>query len=383
MKILTVVGARPQFIKCKMVSQEICNDHEEILVHTGQHYDWCLSKQYFEELQIRAPDINLEVGAGSPVWQTGQILLRMEEVLRQNSPDMVLVYGDTTSTLAGALAAAKHNIPVAHVESGMRNYDKSMPEEQNRVLTDHISDLLFAPCESAVVSLRRERIVDNVYNTGDVMVDAMHEHLGLARKESMYKDFMHNQFTLATIHRAENTDDPAKLKAIIDAFLEIGDVMFSMHPRTKKRLEFYGLYNDFYERSSEKDEGVAIVNPVGYLDMLALEYNAKRIITDSGGVQKEAYVLGVPCITIRDSTEWVDTIKYGWNKLVPPETKAIVDAVRTFNPIQSKLIKGEFISMMRTLGGESTEIRPHFMGNGGASKKIASILTEWSEDRRL
>lgn len=389
MKILTVVGARPQFIKSKMVSQEIRKDHEEILVHTGQHYDWCLSQQFFDELEIPAPDVNLGVGAGSPAWQTGQILIKMEDVLKKYSPDLVMVYGDTTSTLAGALAAAKNNIPVAHVEAGMRSYDKSMPEEQNRVLTDHISDLLFAPCESAVISLEDENIEENVYNSGDVMVDATHEYLDKALKESKYRHFMPKQFTLATIHRAENTDDWVKLREIIAALLEIDNVVLPLHPRTKKRLIESRLYDDFYLTSYDEvdsivpGEKMVIINPVGYLDMLALEYNAKQIITDSGGVQKEAYVLGVPCITVRKSTEWVETLEYGWNMLVPPRKEEIVEAARMFDPIRSKLIEGEIISMIRTLCGEGTEIKPDFLGKGDASKKIASILTEWSEDRGL
>lgn len=327
MKILTVVGARPQFIKCAPVSRELRKEHEEVLVHTGQHYDREMSDLFFEELRIPRPDHNLGIGSGTHGHQTGAMLAGIEDLILQEKPDCVLVYGDTNSTLAGALAAAKLHVPVAHVEAGLRSFDRRMPEEINRVLTDHISDILLCPTGTAVENLRAEGITRGVHLTGDVMVDALLEHARVAKSSSVLADLglKEGAYRLATAHRAENTDDPKKLAAIMRALSDIGDVVLPCHPRTEKMLKNFGLYEEAARR-------VTLIKPVGYLEMLALESGAKTILTDSGGVQKEAYVLGVPCITMRETTEWVETVQDGWNVLVGSDHDAIVGAAREFVP---------------------------------------------------
>lgn len=327
MKILTVVGARPQFIKCAPVSRELRKEHQEILVHTGQHYDREMSDLFFEELKIPRPDHNLGIGSGTHGRQTGAMLAGIEEVILAEEPDLVLVYGDTNSTLAGALAAAKLHVPVAHVEAGLRSFDRRMPEEVNRVLTDHCSDLLLCPTETAVENLRREGITAGVHLTGDVMVDALLQHAEVAKRSPVLADLglERGHYRLATVHRAENTDDPARLAAIMRALGDLGDVVLPCHPRTEKMLKKAGLYEEAKRR-------IRLIPPVGYLEMLALESGAKTILTDSGGVQKEAYVLGVPCITMRETTEWVETVEDGWNVLVGSDYDAIVRAARTFAP---------------------------------------------------
>ncbi|MBP2144654.1 UDP-N-acetylglucosamine 2-epimerase (non-hydrolyzing) [Methanofollis sp. W23] len=327
MKILTVVGARPQFIKCAPVSRALRKEHEEVLVHTGQHYDREMSDLFFEELGIPRPDHNLGIGSGTHGHQTGAMLAGIEDLILQEEPDCVLVYGDTNSTLAGALAAAKLHVPVAHVEAGLRSFDRRMPEEINRVLTDHCSDLLLAPTRTAVENLASEGITRGVHLTGDVMVDALLDHAEQARRSSFLDDLglTAGEYRLATVHRAENTDDPEKLTAIVRALTEIGNIVLPCHPRTEKMLKSFWLWE-------EANEGIRIISPVGYLEMLALEAGAAQILTDSGGVQKEAYVLGVPCITMRESTEWVETVQDGWNVLVGSDYGAIVRAAREFVP---------------------------------------------------
>ncbi|MDD3112334.1 MAG: UDP-N-acetylglucosamine 2-epimerase (non-hydrolyzing) [Methanofollis liminatans] len=351
MKILTVVGARPQFIKCAPVSRELRKEHEEVLVHTGQHYDREMSDLFFEELKIPRPDHNLGIGSGPHGRQTGAMLAGIEEVILAEEPDCVLVYGDTNSTLAGALAAAKVHVPVAHVEAGLRSFDRRMPEEINRVLTDHCSDLLLCPTETAVENLQREGITAGVHLTGDVMVDALLQHAGVARASSVLADLGLDQYRLATVHRAENTDDPARLAAIMRALGDLGDVVLPCHPRTEKMLKNTGLYE-------EADRRIRLIPPVGYLEMLALESGAKTILTDSGGVQKEAYVLGVPCITMRETTEWVETVEDGWNVLVGSDYDAIVRAARTFAP-----------------GRERSDV----FGKGEAARAIARVVGQMGE----
>ena len=322
MKVLSVVGARPQFVKCAPVSRELRKVHEEILVHTGQHYDYLLSEVFFRDLGIPAPDYHLEVGSGSHGVQTGRMLAAIEEVIGKEKPEIVLIYGDTNSTLAGALAAAKVHVPVAHVEAGLRSFDRRMPEEVNRVLTDHASDLLFCPTETAVANLAAEGITRGVHLTGDVMVDALQENLALA-KERATVDLPATGYFLATVHRASNTDDPVALRAIMAAFALLeAPVIFPAHPRTRKKFAEYGI---------APAANVSVVEPLPYFDMLAALAGARAVLTDSGGVQKEAYILKVPCVTLRENTEWVETIEDGWNVLVGADADRIVLAAGKAN----------------------------------------------------
>lgn len=336
MKIMTVVGARPQFIKAAAVSRVLRKENTEILVHTGQHYDENMSNIFFEELDIPKPDFNLGVGSASHGKQTGEMLIKIEELLLTEKPDAMLVYGDTNSTLAGALAASKLHVPVAHVEAGLRSYNKLMPEEQNRVLTDHISSMLFCPTVAAVNNLKNEGIEDNVYNVGDVMCDALYFYKAAAEKrhynfsELKYiydkpESSLENGYYLATIHRAENTDGPEKVKNILSALENLDfPVIFPVHPRTRT------IINTIIEQSKYKN--IHFVEPVGYLYMIFLEYNAKKIITDSGGLQKEAYLLKVPCVTVREQTEWVETLMGSWNVLAHAETEDIINKAANTKP---------------------------------------------------
>lgn len=332
MKIATVVGARPNFVKLAPVSRQLRRGFDEIIVHTGQHYDYLMDKVFFDDLGIPAPDYHLGVGSGPHGRQTGEMLSRIEEILLKERPDLVLVFGDTNSTLAGALAASKLHIPLAHVEAGLRSFDRRMPEEINRILTDHCSDLLLCPTETAVENLRREGLAKGVFLTGDVMVDSQRDCLRIAEQRSSAlsdRGLEPGGYALATVHRAANTDDPARLKGIAGALEEIGDVVFPCHPRTEKYLRQLGIWDRLSRR-------VKIIEPVGYLDMLMLERHARLILTDSGGVQKEAYLLGVPCITLRDETEWVETVEDGWNVLAGADEDRIVELSRTFRPTGAK-----------------------------------------------
>jgi UDP-N-acetylglucosamine 2-epimerase len=327
MKIVTIVGARPQFIKAAPVSQAWrAAGHHEILVHTGQHYDYGMSKIFFEELNIAEPDVNLEIGSGSHGWQTGQMLIRVEQVLLTEKPDRVLVYGDTNSTLAGALAACKLHMPIAHVEAGLRSFNRAMPEEHNRVLTDHCADLLFCPTQTAVDNLTHEGINQGVHRVGDTMYDAVLQFAEVARQRSTILQDLEiepKEYLLATVHRPHNTDAPENLQAILAAFGELGEtVIFPAHPRTRKMLEIFKL--------NSKIENLKLIEPVGYLDMLMLEQNARLILTDSGGMQKEAYFFAVPCVTLRPETEWVETVEAGWNVVVGADMARIIQAVRSF-----------------------------------------------------
>lgn len=327
MRVVTVVGARPQFIKAAPVSAALRVNHEEVLVHTGQHYDHELSELLFRQLEIPEPDYNLEVGSGQHGSQTGLALARVEAVLLERRPDVVLVYGDTNSTLAGALAAAKLRIPVAHVEAGLRSFNRGMPEEVNRVVTDHLSDLLLAPTAAAIANLRQEGIVNGVHWVGDVMYDCAVRWLPEARRRfgqlAEQLEISAGHYCLVTIHRAENTDNPRRLRSILDALIESGErVVLPVHPRTN------ALFNepDLAARLKSAPQ-VLLMPPVGYLEMLALEAHARFIVTDSGGVQKEGYFVGTPVITVRDQTEWVETVEAGWNMLVGADRRAIVDAL--------------------------------------------------------
>lgn len=351
MKIISVVGARPQFIKAAQVSREIRKSHEEIIVHTGQHYDPPMSDLFFHELKIPRPDHNLGVGSGTHAEQTGQMVIGVEKVLMDEEPDLVLVYGDTNSTLAGGLAAVKVEVPLAHVEAGLRSFNNKMPEEINRVLVDRISHLLFCPTTTAVENLKNEGITDGVHLVGDVMYDAALHNKELAKKSQMLDKLglKEKEYLLVTVHRPSNTDSRESLEAIVEALISSGEeVVLPVHPRTLKFLKQFKLH-------AKLDEAIKLIEPVGYLDFTCLAMNAKKILTDSGGVQKEAYFHGVPCITLREETEWVETVDDGWNILVGANKSKILDAVRTFEP------EGE--------RGES-------YGDGKASEKISGIISE-------
>ena len=329
MKIVTIIGARPQFIKAAIFSAMLKETDEEIIIHTGQHYDNNMSDIFFQELNLPKPKYNLSVGSSSHGKQTGQMLEKIEQILIYEQPQGVLVYGDTNSTLAGALAASKLLLPIFHVEAGLRSYNKNMPEEQNRVLTDHLSDLLLCPTKNSVRNLQLEGITNGVFYTGDIMYDAVLRYSDYASKK--YSDFLwfdkvglsdifekairNRDYFLATVHRAENTDDENKIRIVLNALNMLSSpVIFPIHPRTRKIVEKLGLVL----------KNIHFIDPVGYLLMLFLTKNAKMVITDSGGVQKEAYLLKTPCTTLREETEWIETISHESNVLCKIEEKEII-----------------------------------------------------------
>ncbi|MGX5735318.1 non-hydrolyzing UDP-N-acetylglucosamine 2-epimerase [Bosea thiooxidans] len=311
--ILTIVGARPQFIKAAAVSRAIRNsaDFSEVMIHTGQHFDEMMSDVFFRELEIGRPALNLAIHGGTHGAMTGQMLAGIENCLIERKPDWVLVYGDTNSTLAGALAAAKLHIPVVHVEAGLRSFNRRMPEEVNRVLTDHVSALLFSPTVAGVRNLEAEGITRGVHHVGDVMYDAMlHAQKRSREMSTILADLglEEDGFVLATVHRAENTDNPARLQAVIDAIATNAGglpIVLPVHPRTRQAIA----------RSGTKLGAIRAIDPVGYIDMVRLLDGAKLVLTDSGGLQKEAYFARRPCVTLRDETEWIETIEHGWNRL--------------------------------------------------------------------
>lgn len=360
MKILTIVGARPQFVKAAAVSRVLRTQHEEVLVHTGQHYDKNMSDIFFEELDIPKPDYNLGVGSGSHARQTASMLVGIEELMQKEQPDAILVYGDTNSTLAGALAASKIHIPVAHVEAGLRSFNKRMPEEQNRVVTDHLSDVLFAPTSTAVDNLTREGIVNHVYNVGDVMCDAVLHYVQQIDQQDRAYYFsrsrrlwgggeMPDTWYLATIHRAENTDTPEKVWQILSAFEELPyPVIFPVHPRTVP------LVRQACDQLSFTN--TVVIEPVGYIDMLFYTKNAVKVVTDSGGLQKEAYILHTPCITVRDQTEWVETLLGNHNVLCKPDKEDII------------------AKTLRMTVNDDAYGAPY--GNGHAAEEITRILAQ-------
>ena len=325
MKVVTIVGARPQFVKAAVLSRCIRSHSniQESIIHTGQHFDTKMSDIFFKEMQIPTPQYNLDISGGSHGKMTGQMLIAIEEVLIKEKPDSVLVYGDTNSTFAGAMAAAKLNIPIAHVEAGLRSFNRKMPEEINRILTDQLSTWLFCPSQVSQSHLLNEGIDEKkIHIVGDIMLDAVRYYSQLKRESNAIKNLIssHNEYYLATIHRAENTDSPDRLINIIDALKEIAlktTVILPLHPRTKKYIDMYKL-----------DLGpIQTVDPLGYFDILALTKNSKAVLTDSGGLQKEAFFLRRPCVTLRDETEWVETVEVGANQIVGAHKAKILDAI--------------------------------------------------------
>lgn len=360
-RIVTIVGARPQFIKAAAVSRAIRNEFaqqvSEVLVHTGQHYDANMSEVFFKELDIPHPKHNLEISGGQHGAMTGRMLEAVEKVLLDEKPDWVLIYGDTNSTLAGALAAVKLHIPVAHVEAGLRSFNMRMPEEVNRIVADRVSTLLFCPTGAAVKNLEAEGVAKGVINVGDVMFDVALHYKHQAQQQSHVLEqtgLREEAFVLATCHRAENTDDPQRLAQIVDALGTVAKrlpVVFPIHPRTRKLITEQGLV--------ARLGAVRITDPIPFLDMVALEQAASLILTDSGGVQKEAYFYGVPCVTMRDETEWVETIELGWNVLVGASTAAIVGAVD------------------RALAGGCVRTSASPYGCGDSARRIVKTIVEY------
>ena len=351
MKVVTVVGARPQFIKAAPLSVALAEaGHREVLVHTGQHYDDRMSEAFFRELPIQKPEVNLEVGSGAPGWQVAEVLTRAERVLGELRPDWVVVYGDTNSTLGGALAARKCGLPLAHVEAGLRSFNREMPEEENRVLTDHCSDLLLCPTPTALENLAREGLAARARHVGDTMFDAVRRYLPLARERS---DVLHELglvpggYFLATVHRNYNTDDPETLARLVGALAGLDlPVVFPVHPRTRARLA---------ELPGKPAAGLRLIEPAPYLDTLLLQAEAVALLTDSGGMQKEALFVGTPCITLRPETEWVETVESGWNVLVGSDPERLRDAIA---------------------GLRVPERTPELFGDGHAAEAIVAALEE-------
>jgi len=396
MKVLSIVGARPQFIKAAVVSQQMRQvGAKELLLHTGQHYDFNMSEVFFRELDLPQPDYYLGIGSGRHGEQTARMLTGIEEVLLQEDPDLVVVYGDTNTTLAGALAPVKLHIPVAHVEAGLRSYNRQMPEEINRIVVDHCSDLLFCPTQTAVENLQREgfqnvgraghsdtasgrcswfldqqRQAPLVINVGDVMLDLARQVNERLQREGWGKTdilgrygLAPREYVLTTIHRASNTDEPENLRRILEAMRQIAQrglkVLFPVHPRTRKAMEKADLLPLL------DTAGIITSEPVSYVEMIALESEARLLLTDSGGVQKEAYFFGVPCVVARGETEWIELIQIGWNRLAGPRTEAILAAAET-------ILREDF----------AHKPRPDYYGTGHAAARIVTVLSWFAEGRQ-
>ena len=358
--IVTVVGARPQFVKAAPLCRALRRRFREVLVHTGQHYDAEMSAAFFDELAIPEPDYNLGIGSGSHGRMTGRMLEALEGVLRQVEPVMVVVLGDTNSTLAGALAAAKLGIPVAHVEAGLRSFDARMPEEINRRLTDHVSALLLCPTPTAVANLKAEGITRGVHRVGDVMMDAVLQNLERARRRvpgaSRRALPEPRSYYLATLHRQENVDDAYRLRSIMGALSELPHpTLMPLHPRTRKRLRGTGFHGR---------DAVTLRSPASYLEMLLLVRGARAVLTDSGGLQKEAFILGTPCVTLRETTEWVETVEAGANRLVGADARRIVRAVRAVERRPKRVRSGRLY------------------GDGHAAERIAGLIDRFLRARR-
>ena len=354
MKLTTIVGARPQFIKAAAITRNLTNQHQERLVHTGQHYDHGMSQAFFDELDIPAPDINLGIAGGSHGAQTGAMLAAIERVLVDDPPDCVVVYGDTNSTLAGALAASKLHLPVAHVEAGLRSFDKAMPEEINRILTDHVSRWLFCPTDAAVENLRQENITQGVIRTGDIMKDTLLYYLPKALASSTiladHGISADTPYVAVTLHRPQNVDDRDTLDSILNGLAAIGiPVIWPLHPRTRQRLQQFNL---------PIPPSITAIDPVSYFDMLTLVHHAALLITDSGGLQKEAYILQTPCITVRPTTEWMETVTAGWNTLCPTDTSTIT-----------------YLAQDR-IAASNTLPHPNLYGDGNTATLILDVLAQ-------
>ena len=347
MKIASVVGARPNFVKLAPVHKAIKSLSEHTIIHTGQHYDYTLSKIFFKEFNLPPPDVELVVGSGNPGFQTGEMIKRLEKIFLKSNFEIVLVYGDTNSTFAGAFAASKSGFNVGHIEAGLRSFDRSMPEELNRILTDHVSDYLFAPTKTAMQNLRKENVYGEVLYTGDLSVEIIRDATSLASKSSVLDDLNleSKSYMLFTMHRAENTNHKKNMSSVIQAFEVLSKkqteikIVFPMHPRTLSKLKMMGLY-----KRLKNCVNVIVTKPQGYIDFIKLMSNAQKIITDSGGIQKESYLLKVPCVTIRNNTEWVETLSDGWNILTGTDTNKIVKAIvdRTFEQNYGPTIKSIF-----------------------------------------
>jgi len=338
-KIFSIVGARPQFIKLAPLSAALAGLHEEYIVHTGQHYDYAMSEKIFIDLGIRKPDIHLNVGSGTQALQTGEMMIKLETAMIEKRPDLVIIFGDTNSTLAGAIAASKLQIPIIHIEAGLRSYNRSMPEEVNRIVADHVSDYLFVPTNSAVNILKTENLGKKTYFTGDIMVDTMKNNIQIAlqKSASIHELSLKNQeFNLLTLHRNYNVDDSSVLEHILEQLGQLEEcIVFPVHPRTRKMLG----------TSFRVPPNIRLIEPQGYLDFITLEYYSKRIITDSGGIQKEAYILKKPCFTLRTETEWTETVEEHWNCLINPTDKSIASKIAGFKvPENQKEIFGNNVS---------------------------------------
>ncbi len=353
MKIFTIIGARPQFVKCAPVSAALRKEHPEFLVHTGQHYDENMSHIFFDEMGIPKPDVNLDVGSGTHATQTAAMMTGLEPLMLEQKPDAVMIYGDTNSTVAGALVAAKLHIPVIHIEAGLRSFNLKMPEEINRIVADKLSKILCCPTETAIENLAKEGITNGVINTGDVMYDAVLMFKPLSEK-SKFPEILGikpKEYNLITIHRASNTDNTENLLNILNGANDSSrHSIFPIHPRTKNIMKNNGISIDSFKN-------IKFIEPLGYLDFMALAANAKTITTDSGGLQKEAYWHGVPCITVRNETEWVETVESGWNCLIGPNKEKITNALMNFSP---------------------SGARPEYYGNGNASEKIVEEISNIS-----
>jgi len=352
LKVASIVGARPNFIKLVALAPHLERD-DHIIIHTGQHYDYELSKIFFKELSIPEPNYFLGVGSGSHGYQVGEMIRRIEEALLKENPDIVIVYGDTNTTLAGAIAAKKAGFLLAHVESGYRIFNLTMQEEINRRLTDHISNILFAPTPMTAENLRNENVLGKIYVVGDVHVDVLFRFLSIIKKTKAVEKMglEPRSYCLLTVHRAENTDDRSRLVSIMRAIIDVGDtIVFPIHPRTKKALTAINFFNTLKE-----SDNVILTPPLGYIEFINLLMNSKKVITDSGGVQREAYVLGIPCITLREKTEMVELVDLGWNVLVGANYDKIIHAIKEFEPRGS---------------------RPSIFGEGFTGKKIVDIIRE-------
>jgi len=324
MKIFSIVGARPQFIKLAPLSKLLSQSHEEIIVHTGQHYDYQMSEGIFKDLGIRPPDIHLEAGHNGPTAQITEMMLKLEEAMITGQPELVIVFGDTNSTIAAALIAAKLCIPIIHVEAGLRSYNRNMPEEVNRIVTDHLSKYLFAPTNTAFDILKKEGLAENSYLTGDIMVDTISDNRKIALEKSNIiaeLSLEKNNYSVLTLHRNYNVDHPEVLSHLLSEIAKLDEpTIFPVHPRTKSRLtETYSV-----------SKNIRMIEPLGYLDFICLQSFAKRIITDSGGIQKEAYILKKPCITLRTETEWAETVEERWNLLIDPGRNTFHEEIASF-----------------------------------------------------